>query len=194
MIISGCTERLALIERKMLDCVISKDESKMNSYRERLIDLMTFCFIPAFKYYAESFFTVYSSSSADMDYFFRSRIVGFLELIISSVTIANDELIYPDRATTTGLDRLAVEELFRIARRHIGFFDFRKRWDLWKLRKLFEPLIKKFPPILPGKMPIATRREALQAALISKIETMDGKSLESMRDFVGSLNVISQKT
>ena len=77
-IISGCTERLALIERvevmqkrydrvsfkmslierKMLDCVISKDESKMNSYRERLIDLMTFCFIPAFKYYAESFFTV----------------------------------------------------------------------------------------------------------------------------------------
>jgi hypothetical protein len=179
--------KMSLLERKLLEAVLSGDRDKINFYRDKLLDIMSFSFIPAFKYYAEAFFTIYSSSSADMDYFFKSRLMGFLKIIISEISIANDEQICPNRKSTTGISRLDVDELFRIANRYVAWWQVLKKWELHKLKKLFESLIKEYPAILPERMADPTQREALQAAMINKVNDMDKNSLQKTIDFTNSL-------
>lgn len=171
--------KMSLIERKMLEHMLAKNKEKMTICRDKLLDIMSFSFIPAFKYYAEAFFTIYSSSSADMDYFFDSKLTGFLNVIISTISLANDKHIHPNRESTTGISRKDVDELFRIAYRQVGYFQLFKRWRLYQIKKLFEPLIKKYPAILSEDPPEPTKKEALKLALINKINSMNEESLKT---------------
>ena len=168
----------------MLSLALNGKSDQIFDLREKIVDIFSAKIIPTYKYYAEAFFAVYSKSKPDLDFFFKSNILDFFNLVMSTICLANSKTMFPEQKATMGISEYDLEDLFKIAYRHVGWFDFEKKKHLKKIKELFNPLIKETLPLAPDKLPFQTEREVLTVAISNEMKTMNLEDLKKINNFM----------
>jgi hypothetical protein len=206
-LLNSCSERLSLIqavknmrqeygkasselyqiEHSMFEPIQSGDNKALSELRSQIIDVFTEKVIPNYKYYAEAFFAVYFKSKPDLDFFFKSDMLEFFNLTINTICFANNKTIFPEQSVMMGISEYDAEDLFRIAKRHVGFFDWGKKRQLKKLRKLFKPLINELLPIPPSSLPFQSESDIFIKAISDKLRTLSLTELKKVTSLVSEI-------
>lgn len=157
-----------------------------------MLDAMYFKLIPAFENLSDCYFTIFSNSSKDLNFFFYNKAIPFLKQIVNTINLANNEMIFPIHRESACIGELEAQKLFLITEKFVKPWQLIKRFHLKQTKNLFYNLIKEVGPVLATRQSLETKEELILKAINYELKNLSFENLLEIQHEIKARKNVTQ--